>query len=234
VKQIDSDWVEITTPYLDRHNDCLQFYARKQSNGYILSDDGYIINDLLDSGCSLENPKRQRFLKTTLAGFGIQLEEDTLTTTATAENFALKKHNIIQAMLAVNDMFYLSSPHVENLFIEDVVQWFDESDIRYTQRVKFSGVSGFDHSFDFVIPKSRKAGERLIQVLTNPKKDKAESLVFQWIDTKDTRPDDSTLYVLLNDADRAVSIPIVDALKNYHLNPVLWSNREQIREQLIC
>jgi hypothetical protein len=85
-----------------------------------------------------------------------------------------------------------------------------------------------------VIPKSRKAGERLIQVLTNPKKDKAESLVFQWIDTKDTRPDHSTLYVLLNDTEKSVSEPIVDALKNYQLNPVRWSDRAMVREKLLA
>jgi len=53
VKQIREDWVEITTPYLDRHNDCLQIYAKKTDNGYLLTDDGYIISDLDNSGCML-------------------------------------------------------------------------------------------------------------------------------------------------------------------------------------
>lgn len=35
------DHVEITTPYLDRHNDCLQMYASKTKEGFILTDDGY-------------------------------------------------------------------------------------------------------------------------------------------------------------------------------------------------
>ena len=68
LKQIGSDWVEITTPHLDRHNDCLQIYACKNGNGFLLTDDGYIINDLINSGCQLDTPKRQELLKTTLAG----------------------------------------------------------------------------------------------------------------------------------------------------------------------
>jgi len=28
------DWVEITTPYLDRHNDYLQIYAKKHNGGF--------------------------------------------------------------------------------------------------------------------------------------------------------------------------------------------------------
>ena len=34
------DWVEITTPYVDRHNDRLQIYAKRQQEGYVLTDDG--------------------------------------------------------------------------------------------------------------------------------------------------------------------------------------------------
>ncbi len=43
IKEINSQWVEITTPYLDRHNDCLQIYAKKENDSYLLTDDGYII-----------------------------------------------------------------------------------------------------------------------------------------------------------------------------------------------
>src|SRR3990172_5232136 len=63
------DWVEITTPYLDRHNDYLQIYAKCQNGGYILTDDGYVLEDLEQSGCKLESAKRQALLKITLNGF---------------------------------------------------------------------------------------------------------------------------------------------------------------------
>src|SRR5512137_2034233 len=78
LRQID-DWVEITTPYLDRHNDYLQMYVTKKKDGerkdgdYILTDDGYIIEDLRQSGCNLDSPKRIALLHTTLNGFGIRL-----------------------------------------------------------------------------------------------------------------------------------------------------------------
>ncbi len=62
LRKINSDWVEITTPYLDRHNDCIQIYARKQNDGFLLTDDGEILEDLALSGCSLDSPKRQKLL----------------------------------------------------------------------------------------------------------------------------------------------------------------------------
>ncbi|WP_341790629.1 DUF1828 domain-containing protein [Rickettsia endosymbiont of Polydrusus tereticollis] len=45
------DWVEITTPYLDRHNDYIQIYLRQEGGHYILTDDSYTIEDLEQSGC---------------------------------------------------------------------------------------------------------------------------------------------------------------------------------------
>ena len=155
----------ITTPYLDRHNDYVQFYVKRQNGGYILTDDGYTISDLRSSGCKLESPKRQELLRMTLNGFGIQLENEALQVHANTENFNLKKHNLLQAMLSVNDLFYLASPVVANLFLEDVTAWLDLHEIRYTPRIKFTGHSGYDHMFDFVIPKSRRAPERICRQL---------------------------------------------------------------------
>jgi hypothetical protein len=232
IKQVDSEWVELTTPYLDRHNDCLQIYVRRNGAEYKLTDDGYIIADLINSGCSLEGAKRQELLNVTLAGFGVQLENGILTVKATAENFSMKKHNMIQAMLAINDMCFTASPYVESLFLEDVTKWLDISDIRYTPRINFKGKSGYDHFFDFVIPKSRSRGERIIQTLSNPKKDSAEALIFKWQDTRETRTTDSQLFVLMNDAEKSVSGAVIDAFKNYQLEPVLWSERETVKGEL--
>jgi len=232
LREVGKNLVQITTPHLDRHNDCLQFYIRKDGNEYELTDDGYIINDLINSGCLLDAPKRQELLKTTLAGFGVKTDGVQLFMNATQENFSLKKHNFIQAMLAVNDLFYLASPSVPNLFYEEVTQWLDLSDIRYTPKVKFTGKSGYDHMFDFVVPRSRNQPERIIQTISNPKKDSAEALVFKWLDTKEIRACESRLYAILNDSRASVSHSVIDALSNYDLTPVLWSRREQTREAL--
>jgi len=100
-----SDWIEISTPYLDRHNDCLQIYAKRQNGGYLLTDDGYIIEDLQQSGCKLGAGKRQALLNMTLNGFGVRLNDGRLEIQASPDNFAVRKHNLVQAMLAVNDLF---------------------------------------------------------------------------------------------------------------------------------
>ena len=108
VLHLIDQWVEITTPYLDRHNDYLQIYVKKTNGGFLLTDDGYIIDDLKQSGCKLDSQKRQELLKMTLNGFGVQKEGNELQVHASVESFASRKHNLLQAMLAVNDMFCLA------------------------------------------------------------------------------------------------------------------------------
>jgi len=228
LRQIN-DWVEITTPYLDRHNDLLQIYVKGLDSGYVLSDDGYIIEDLEQSGCRLETQKRQALLKTTLNGFGVQLIEKRLEIRASSENFALRKHNLLQAMLAVNDLFYMAEPMITTLFFEDVISWLDLNEIRYTPKVKFTGKTGYDYLFDLVIPKSRLKPERIIGAINNPSKNYAQSFILGWIDTREVRPTGSIAYALLNDAERVVPTDVIEALKSYEVNPVPWSQRDSVR-----
>lgn len=233
LRQVDDLWAEITTPYLDRHNDRMQIFVKRQNGGFLLTDDGYVIDDLELSGCKLESQKRKDLLRQTLNGFGIQLREERfLEVHATAGNFAMRKHGIIQAMLAVNDLFYLAAPMLSSLFYEDVVAWFELAEIRYTPKVKFTGKSGYDNLFDFVIPKSRKQPERIIQAITRPSKEAAQRLLLSWIDTREVRPSDSKAYALLNDSDDSIGPGVVDALRNYEVVPVPWSHRDSVRIDL--
>jgi hypothetical protein len=226
------DWVEITTPYLDRHNDHLQIYARRENGAYILTDDGFTIEDLQQSGCSLDSPKRQHMLRATLNGFGVQTNGEALEIHASPTNFALRKHNLVQAMLAVNDLFFLASPVITNLFLEDVEQWLDANEIRYTPRVKFPGKTGFDYVFHFVVPKSRSQPERLIQAINRPNKEAAKQFVLAYFDTRGARPVESRAYAFLNDTEQTVSAEVSEAFQAYDVTPVLWSHREGVREEL--
>lgn len=225
-RNINNTWTEITTPYLDRHNDYLQIYAKKEKDEILLTDDGYIINDLEMSGCSLDTPRRKDMLLTTLNGFGVQIQDNCLFVKANVNTFPEKKHELIQAMLSINDLFYLSAPYVQNLFLEDVINWFDKCDIRYTPDVRFVGKTGFNYKFDCSIPKSKNSPERIIQTLSTANRENATNLVFKWVDTKDRRPLGSTLVAVLNDSEKNISDSINEAFKNYDIKMINWSQKE--------
>jgi hypothetical protein len=232
LRQVNGEWVEITTPYLDRHNDALQIYVRAENGGYVLTDDKYTVHDLEASGCNLESKKRQDLLKMTLNGFGVKLQDEALEVHATADNFPLKKHGLIQAMLAVNDLFYLAKPVVESLFFEDVVSWLDANEIRYIAGVKLPGISGYDHLFNFAIPKSRKQPERIVHAINRPTRETALSFINAWTDTRQTRSPESKAYAVLNDIEQPISGNVIDAFRNYQIRSVPWRDRAEVVPEL--
>jgi hypothetical protein len=181
----------------------------------------------------LSSPKRQEILSTTLNGFGVRHNRDTheIYVVVTPHDFPFKKHSLVQCLIAVNDMFYMASPVVHSLFIESVTQWLDIKEIRYTANVSFTGKTGYNHTFDFVIPRSRSAPERILKAINNPNKDTAQSFAFSWIDTKENRPTEAKAYAFLNDMDRQINSNVLTALSSYEIYPYLWSRREESQLQ---
>ena len=100
------------------------------------------------------------------------------------------------------------------------------------RKVKFSGESGYDHLFDFVIPRSRKAPERIVRTVNRPNRQTAQTVAFAWLDTKAVRSPESRAYAVLNDTDRPVSEQVLAAIRRYEVSPVVWSEREEVRPEL--
>jgi len=216
---------ELTTPFLDRHNDHLQIYATRENGKINLSDDGYIISDLRSSGFDMRTPKRKATLETVLNGFGIRMEGNQLVIEASARNLGQRLHSLVQAMLAINDMFVLAQPRVATFFWEDVREFLDESEVRYSPRVKITGRSGFDHAIDFLIPKSKNRPERLIQAINSPAKNSIEVFLFSLGDTRESRGEGSEAYAFLNDQGHSIGGEVMEALESYEVTPALWSER---------
>lgn len=234
IQSLDNGYIEITTPHLDRHNDCIQFYVKQQDNGSLMFTDGaYILDDLENSGVSFNTPKRQKILTEIANGFGVQISKDNqIEMIATKDNFPVKKNNFIQAMLAINDMFALASNSVASLFLEDVEAWLNLNDIRYTPMVKLTGKSGYDFLYEFVIPHHRQHPERILHTINYPTNANIQQMLFGWQDTKDTRRENSTLYAVLNDEDHKVSENMRNSLKVYNVIPLLWSHKAEFVEEL--
>ncbi len=227
-----SNYYKITTPYLDRHNDYIQIYLKKENDNFILTDDSYTIEDLIQSGCNIDTPNRKKLLQIVLNVYGVSLHNEELFVKANNDNFPLKKHNLIQAILTVNDMFYLTKPNIENLFFEDVKNWFDVSDIRYSERVSFMGHSGYPRMFDFLISKSKNAPERIIKTVNNPRKASADNIILEWLDTKEIRPENSKAYTIINNREKTVSSSIIEALQNYDITPIKFDEIDKYKQEL--
>jgi hypothetical protein len=225
---------EITTPFLDRHNDHLTIYMRPENDHFILSDGNYVLSDLEMSGVDINTPKRRQVLDTILRGFGVQREGDELRVEARQDDLPRRKHALLQAMLAVNDMFVMGQEHVLSLFLEDVDSFLRLHSVRYVGQIKLTGRSGFDHHFDFAIPASEKSPERLLRALNSPSRDNIEVLCFAWGDTREVRASNTQALAVLNDTERSIGAEAVQALAAYQIKPVPWSQREQYLAELLA
>ena len=98
--------------------------------------------------------------------------------------------------------------------------------------VKFTGISGLDQYFDFVIPSSQKRPERIIKAMNRPDRQSIMSLIFSSNDTKEVRPTDSTTYGVLNDSELSVNPEFEIALQQYGIKTLFWSKREEYVTEL--
>lgn len=191
------------------------------------------MRDLKLSAFEATTEKRKKVLNSILNGFGARLRDDEIIVEARTENFHQKQHNLIQAMLAINDLFVMAEPMVARLFKEDVENYLRLHQIRFTPSVKFTGKSGFDQFFDFVIHESQRRPERVIQAISRPDRQSISVLIFLWTDVKEVRPVESTPYAFLNDHEQTVNPDIESALQEYGIKPLIWSEREEYVEELL-
>lgn len=227
-----NDYVEITTPYLDAHNDFLQIYIKHVGDRFFLTDDGAVLNDLTLSGCDIRSPKRRALIEQLATSLGVKIQDKEICAEATVQNIAQKQHSLYQAMLKIGDMLFTSSSRVRGLFFEEIEIYFEEKDIRYTPSVLFMGSSGLSHRFDFVISASRRYPERIITAVNSPSKQTIQAALFSWEDTKTLRKSDSRSYIILNNSRKPVGTDLVSAIRNCGITPIPWLDKEQYLNEL--
>jgi len=222
------DSCQISTPFLDRHNDAIEIYVEMADGSLRLTDDGYTIRDLRAGGMEFTTEKRKAHLDAVLNGFGVRRENDEIFVVGSVDDFPQKKHSLVQAILAVNDMFVMAEEHVLSLFKEDVTLFLEAHRIPAFSDFKLSGKSGFDHKFDFGLPKTTEKPQRVLQAINNLTKDNATSLAFAVADVRAIRADPIGALAMVNDTVRPPNEEHLSALRAYEIQPLLWSRRQEV------
>lgn len=225
---------KISTPFLDRHNDHLDIYAiAKDHNTFTLTDDGYILEDLKISGFELNTPKRKEIFEVNAKRLSVEFNEKTheLFIETSIEELGRSKHNLIQAMLTINDMFCLAQPTVTTIFKEDIKEYFIKKSIRFIEDIRITGRSGYEHSVDFAIAADNKRPERIIKSINMLSKQQIKNLIFMFIDIEENRKNIKKI-VIFND-EFTYSKTSLNALEKYSVLAVPWSKKEEYIEQFV-
>lgn len=234
--KINENTYRITTPLLDRNNDAIEVYVIKNGDQLTITDDGYIVNDLLSSGLTLKKDTlRDRYLQNILSNHGISLgSNNDLFISTNSKQYALKMHMLTQCMSKISDLFVLNRSSIVSLFYEDVKKFLTENDIRFIDNPLFFGKSKLATQYDFAIPRSKNSPERILKVTGNINLNFARTTMFGWQDTKEMRDKDSTLYLIFDDRNKNASDDVKEALDSYDINLIDWTNIENYRDELLA
>lgn len=231
-----SDTFAITTPFMDSSNDHIDLYVKRiDGTKLILSDDGFTISDLEMKGTEIfSTPRRKKTFDITLSRYGVSYDamEHSLFIEASRSNIAAKKHALLQAVMAVGDLYVVSRENVLSFFKEDIEAYFRQNDIVFNKTVKLTGKTGFDHNIDFLIPQFRQRPEKLIQAINSPKKDQVMSAIFSFNDIAAIREERHDRIVIWNDESSNLSSESLKALDQYDVQVIPWSSKEQLVREL--
>lgn len=223
------EFFELTTPYLDRYNDYLQIYVKQEDeNSIILTDDGYIIGNLLSSGMSFrEGSRRKQHLDRTLRNYSVELGADNaIKTRATPNSFPQKKHAMVQAMIAIDDLYELNPKNIAAYFVEDIQNFLDANEIFYSRDFSLLGKTGSLYTYDFLFQRTKTKPERFLKAINHLGRSNRDMTIFNWIDTQEKRNHEGQLIVMLND-EYAIQQDDLSAFKNYDIIPVKFSERKE-------
>lgn len=226
------EYYEITTPFLDPINDCIQMYIKQEGDTIFFSDDGETIHSLEMEGVNISK-KRKQLISSIAMQFNSQVVGKEIVAKSSIKDFPQQKLYFTQAILRISDMYMASQSRVASLFLDDVLQYFDNNEIFASQNVALSGKSGYKYVYDFLFSPTRHRPERLCNVINNPTKSNINSALFSWIDTKDVRKDTSEFILIVND-EKKIPSGVLEAAHNYDVKTIKWSdrNKQEVKQLL--
>ncbi|EPD78784.1 DUF1828 domain-containing protein [Atopobium sp. oral taxon 199] len=222
--------VRIITPMLDRNNDCMSILIGESPNGgYSLTDLGETISDLELSGLTLSSETRSAKLDQVLAGFGVsKTDANELFISASDDDISIKMNMMLQAMISVDDLFFLNKDSVRSLFFEDVGMWMYEHNIKPIAGPSYVGRSGLYYKFDYAIAGAKINELKLIKTVNNPTETNVCNALFGWKDVESSRKG-STGYIFLNSRNGKngkIEQSVISACSAYGMKPIQWGINE--------
>ena len=121
-------------------------------------------------------------------------------------------------------MFYLSTPTVRSLFLDDVKKFFNKNKIYYSENISVAGKSGFRHSFPFMLKRNENNPERFIRLINSTSRSNIERAIFSWDDTRQNREKDTKLIICINDLGK-INTSNITGFNEYGIDYFFWSDR---------
>jgi hypothetical protein len=179
-------FVRIRTPYLYPDGDVIDLYWKEQNGQQMLTDLGDTLRWLDTQSPSQQLSKKQNLLLQDIRlTHGVEIYRGTLLLRINPqESLATAITRLAQAALATADLSFLSRSRLIGSITDDIADFLQEKQIRFTQNEKLIGRSGRSRRLDFHAFHSRRTS--FIEVLSTGSKSAAnqrvDTVLATWID----------------------------------------------------
>ncbi|WP_165849924.1 DUF1828 domain-containing protein [Listeria kieliensis] len=234
--ETDQDFIKIETPFVDPSNDYINLFLEQKSAHYILSDDGYAVDELDSMGVDIfKQGKRRDFFNKTLRTFGVSFDSKTYELFVKFDNissYPAKQHMLIQCIIRINDMLLTTRNRITNFFSEDLQEFLLDNELSITPNAQFIGKTGNTLSFDFSIGMTKNSNQKLIKAVANPRSEAYMEPLFSFIDLDDSSRKIDKIIIADDEANKVSKI-FANSITNFSSNEAspanvklyLWSKR---------
>lgn len=238
IEFIEKDnFIQIKTPFVDILHDRIEIIVEKQEGHFVVSDDGYTLDELdmldLHLSNSKATEKRLDLFNRILTTFGVSLtlENELVVKFKTVNDFPDAQSRLLQAMLQVFDMLQTTRDRITNFFVEDISDYLLNNDIQFNTRASYIGKTGNSTQFDFLIGQTKHRNERALKAINSPKPSSYEGPLMGIIDVRATRPN-TDFYIIANDSSLNLSNKFVKAFENYDVPVLKWTEKDTWLKEL--
>ena len=122
------DRYRILSPFLFDDGDHLVLALKHENHNWIITDEGHTYMHLTYSMSEkdLNHGTRQKIISNTLEAFSVIDRESELFIPIQSENFGDALYNMIQALIKISDISYLSRERVKSTFLQDFMDFLSE------------------------------------------------------------------------------------------------------------
>ncbi len=223
---LKNEWIEIKTPFTDFTGSYIYLFAKKIDDKYYLTDYGNILNELDMHNIQIKGQRKKLLYKILLSQkCNIGNNNDIYIEFFNITDFPKYKHQLIQAIINISDLFLTSKSNIENLFLFDVVEFLDKNEISYSSRpYSLQGKSELTNTFDLNIGQIKKRNiptlhTRIINRLTD---NSMKSLIFATTDLSLDK--NEKIATILNDIDNKIDDKKIKILENANIEVIHWKN----------
>lgn len=214
---LEENFVAISTPFIDSEFDTINLYAEIVGDKIKVTDLGYTLFNLESSGVTITKKTKTKYsiLTDIINTFGVQNQSDVLSITTDIDKFATAKNRLLQAIMKINDIEFLSNHNINTAFSDLTQELLERDDILFTRSVEIAGAAGVSSYFDFAIP-SNKTGEQLVKTISRPNElNQAKAFNFDVQSVSQLRPKSKFIY-LVDDVRKPTEIKstINETIKN--------------------